>query len=287
MTNTLAAAQAFLVAAVFVIAAASKLRPGSAQIAAAETPLARSVPADILASAWSALAVLELALASAVLLPVSSRIGLAASAALLAIFTGYQVWIARVAPGAPCGCFGAKAGEAASRWTVIRAGSLAIVAAAGAAIGGTSGAGMSAVIGAVGLAGAEGLALASFSPSSRERALTLIRTRRFVRDCATTRVPLEVTLAALRRSDSWQRWLPHLSAAWEVRDHWRLGCWRFVSFDAQYQGRAAFAVFAARVLEKDPAVRVALVDVESDLVLASEGSAESVNAPARSAALAS
>jgi hypothetical protein len=96
------------------------------------------------------------------------------------------------------------------------------------------------------------------------------------------RVPLEVTLAMLRRSEAWHRWLPHLTNAEEVRDQWRAGCWRFISFNGDFQGRPAIAVFAARVGDNRPEIRVAFVDQDSDVILASEGSAGLVGATALS-----
>jgi hypothetical protein len=113
------------------------------------------------------------------------------------------------------------------------------------------------------------LILAALSPSIRKAMVRSLRLRTPA-DCATAVVPFEVTLAALRRSDVWQRWSPHLESA-SVRERWRSGCWRFVSFDARHQGQPAVAVFAVRVAFKDPAIRIAVVDEESDVVLASEG----------------
>jgi hypothetical protein len=202
LTNTLAAAQAFLVATVFVIAGTSKLRLGSARFAVTETPLARSLPPSILPALSAALGAFELGLAGAGFLPASSRIGLAASAALLTVFTGYQIWMTRVAPGAPCGCFGAHAREAASRLTILRTSLLAIAATGGAAAGGTSGTSLPVVAAAVALAGVEGLVLALLSANTRDRALALIRRQQLVPDCTTIRVPLEVTLAALQQANS-------------------------------------------------------------------------------------
>lgn len=272
LTNTFSAAQAFLVSAVFLVAGGSKLWTRSAKLVEAETPLTRFLPPRVVPGVWGTLGALELGLAAAVVVPTTSQISLAVSAGLLMFFAALQSWIASVTPGAPCGCFGARAEEAVSKWTILRTGLLAVAAVGGAVTGGTSGADSSDVLRAIALASVEGVLLASCSATLRERALASIRSRQLVRDCATIRVPLEVTLAALRGSDAWGRWLPHLSEAEEVRDHWRSGCWRFVSFDADYQGRTAVAVFAARVLDRHPEIRVALVDGESDVVLASEGS---------------
>lgn len=276
LTHALASAQAFLVCAVFIVAGSSKLLPGSIGLADVQTPLTRSLPASLVPAAWGALGVLELALALTGLVPISSQISLAASASLLTLFTSYQIWIARVGPGAPCGCFGAHLRETASAWTILRTGLLAVAAAGGAVLGGTSGTDRSALFLAGALAIAEGLLLASLSVSVRGRALALIRGSG--QDCATVRVPLEVTLAALRRSEAWHRCLPNLANAEEVRDQWRAGCWRFISFNADFQGRAAIAVFAARVGDNRPEIRVAFVDQDSDVILASEESAGLVGA---------
>lgn len=257
-------AQAILVSAVFLVAGSSKLQAGSAQLAGVATMLKRFLPTSVVPTGWGTLGALELALAGAALVPASSRFGLAASAGLLAIFVSYQVWIARAAPGTPCGCFGARTREVTSGATILRTGLLSVAAATGAVIGGTSGANPLSLMIGMAFAIAEGVALALLTMRP-QAALASIR-RGQEQDCATVRVPLDVTLAVLRRSDAWRRWRSHLSDAGEIRDQWRSGCWRFVSFNADYHGRAAVAVFAARVGDRRSDVRVALVDRESDVV---------------------
>lgn len=272
LMHGLAVAQAILVSVVFLVAGSSKLRvAGSSQLGDSAAMLRRLVPGSVVPLALGALGAIELALAGTGLVPISSRFSLAASAGLLTVFTGYQIWTVRVAPGTPCGCFGARTREAASRWTILRTGLLALAAAGGAALGGTSGANAVSLVLGLALAIAEAAALATFTENRSKRVLASIR--KHDQDCATVRVPLETTLTVLRQSDAWRSWRRHLSDAEEIRDQWRSGCWRFVSFNADYHGRAAVAVFAARVGDKRSDVRAALVDRDSDVVLASAESA--------------
>jgi hypothetical protein len=283
LTTTFAAAQALLVTAVLAFAGASKLSLREGLDVGAEKPLERFLP-NMLAVAWIALGVLELALAPIALVPTLSRIGLVLASALFCAFVGYQMWALRAAPGAPCGCFGSRLHDPISRMTILRTGLLAIAAATGAAAGGTSVLTSSSVPGAVGLAFIELGVLALLVPSTREQAVRTIRLRRDGADCATAKVPIEVTLAALQHSDIWHRWSPHLDTQ-NIRDRWRSGCWRFISYDANHRGRRAVAVFAVRVAYRDPIIRIALVDVESDVVLASDGDSGAVPAVAVAAVL--
>jgi hypothetical protein len=88
---------AFLVAS----AALKLVRPAGA----AEALQAARLPRGLAAPAARAVAVLELAVASA-LLAVPGGAALGAAAALLVVFSGFLAYLAVRRPGTPCGCLG-------------------------------------------------------------------------------------------------------------------------------------------------------------------------------------
>ena len=78
-------------------------------------------------------------------------------------------------------------------------------------------------------------------------------------DCESRQVPLEETLAALRRSTLWPAAAPYLRAG-RPEDHWREGCWRFLTYPAMRDGQALTAVFAVRLDWNEQLYQGTLVD---------------------------
>ncbi|GAB4335318.1 MAG: hypothetical protein Kow0010_22720 [Dehalococcoidia bacterium] len=50
-------------------------------------------------------------------------------------------------------------------------------------------------------------------------------------------------------------------------DHWRDGCWRFLTYDARYNGRSAIAVFAVSLKTRPDPLQAAIVDAEQNELL--------------------
>jgi hypothetical protein len=72
-------------------------------------------------------------------------------------------------------------------------------------------------------------------------------------------VPVRRTLATLRRSSQWTYYAALISA--EVpADVWRELCWRYVVFQAEYEGQPAEVIFAVFLRRRRPAIHTALVD---------------------------
>ena len=58
-------------------------------------------------------------------------------------------------------------------------------------------------------------------------------------------------------------------------DVWREGCWRFVVYPGYARGRPVDIVFAVYLQPRRPAVRVAVLDADTDEVLGPTGTRES------------
>jgi len=84
-------------------------------------------------------------------------------------------------------------------------------------------------------------------------------------ECATARVPLSKSLQQLRRSAAFQATAGFLKS--DLSDHWRDGCWRFLCFEAEYEGRKATAVFAIQTMDRPQKVRAAIVDEARGTIL--------------------
>lgn len=83
--------------------------------------------------------------------------------------------------------------------------------------------------------------------------------------CATARVPVEDSLAALTSSVAFRRMRGVLTAATPA-DDWRDGCWRFFAFAADNHSPGALAVFAVPILKSRVRVRAAIVAAEGEQV---------------------
>lgn len=92
--------------------------------------------------------------------------------------------------------------------------------------------------------------------------------------CELRRLPVGRTMTALHASSQWRRFAGQISAA-APSDVWREGCWRFVVYPALARGRRVDIVFAVYLQPRRPAVRVAVLDADTDEVLGSTGTRES------------
>ena len=104
--------------------------------------------------------------------------------------------------------------------------------------------------------------IASLSPEIGE---ILVRLG-YSEPCELRRLPVGRTLTALHASAQWRRYAGQVSAA-APDDVWREGCWRFVVYPGSSRGRRVDIVFAIYLQTRRPAIRVAVLDADTDEVL--------------------
>ena len=82
------------------------------------------------------------------------------------------------------------------------------------------------------------------------------------------------TMTALHASSVWRKYAGQISAA-TLSDVWREGCWRFVVYPGSARGRRVDIVFAVYLQSRRPAIRAAVLDADTDMVLGPAGTRES------------
>jgi hypothetical protein len=222
--------------------------------------------------AWAAVAAAELGVGALVLAGLLVPVPEVAAAVLLAGAALVAGWGVRHAPGAPCGCLGARSRTTVSPRTVVRAGSLSALAAI-AAVGGEAWTALLHEPWALAAAAAAGAALAWLSPERGQAVTSLrgaagLRARR-LRDAACTHrsIPVDRTVARLRGTEVWRRASPYLAAD-APSEHWEEGCWRLMCYPAVYEGESATAVFAVHLGPWQRPRTVAFVNEDEQRVLA-------------------
>jgi hypothetical protein len=255
-----------LLATVLLLAASTKLGNRFDRATATSTAFAQFVPEGAAVGAWRVLAVLEAAVGVGLLTFPASRLPAAVAAFMLLAASGYALLALKKAPDRPCGCFGAATGESVTALTAARALLLAATATTLATIGGrwTSAA---AVRWWALAAGVEALALVTISPDVLASAGSLVRRR--MPSCLTSYAPLETCKLLLARSGVWERLGPMLDGA-ELADHWRDGCWSFLSFRTSWNEEHATAVFAIRLPPGPRRIRATVLDDRTGRVLAQD-----------------
>lgn len=221
----------------------------------------------------------ELVVGFLLLLPFGRWWTIRLATAMAVGFLIYLVVSYKVAPGRPCACLGTR--ETPISWqTIGRAGLLVVLS----IIGWTAQYYWLTMVRtepwSLGIVVIEALVFIGFSPELREP----LRTSQLVQQgqvtfqpeqsCATLTVPLSDTMDYLRTSASFREFAPFIST--DMIDHWREGCWRFVSFTAEFKGQTATAIFAVPILAQLEQVRAALVNDDGTvLVTAGPSAAES------------
>ncbi len=193
---------------------------------------------------------------------------------LAAAFVVYVLFSLKAAPSRPCGCLGGH--EAPTSWrTLTRAGLLL-----GLTVSSWSAQNywLTAVMANPGLLGLVGIEALLFVGLSPELGLSRIKLPASMNwpsqpqaelDCAMAAVPMSETLEQLRRSDPFRALTGFLKS--DVLESWRDGCWRFLCFEAEYEGHKTTAVFAVPVLRQPHRVRAAIIDHAEDEVLLTLG----------------
>jgi len=218
--------------------------------------------------------VTELTVGLLLLLPPYHQWEMGLASGVAAAFVVYVLFSLKAAPGRPCGCLGGHETTISGR-TLARAGLVLMLA----LVGWTAQHfWLTAIVTnpwLLGLVGVETLLLAALSPElgwSRIKPLAHMNRRlqpQAELDCAVASAPMSETWEQLRLSDSFQSLTRYLKS--DVLESWRDGCWRFLCFEAEYEGRKATAVFAVPVLRQPHRVRAAIVDHVEDEVLLTLG----------------
>lgn len=93
--------------------------------------------------------------------------------------------------------------------------------------------------------------------------------------CELRRLPVGRTMAALRASSQWRKYASQVSTA-DPADVWREGCWRFVVYPGVVRGHRVDIIFAVYLQARRPVIRAAVLDAETDEILGTDGTRESV-----------
>lgn len=190
------------------------------------------------------------------------------TAAVFAGSTAVLLLVRRRDPEAGCGCFGGLSREPIGWRTLTRAGLLSAAALATLGLAPTGwGVLTSFTWSHTAVLGVELLVLAALSPELRVLAARILRRE----PCELRRYSLRQARHRLHRSEVWRTNRPTLLSE-EPDDQWRHGCWRFLRNDGLRYGRRVDVVFAVRAGgNRNTAVRAAVVDRQSQTVLASYG----------------
>ncbi len=88
----------------------------------------------------------------------------------------------------------------------------------------------------------------------------------YTEPCELRRLPVGRTMSALHASSQWRKYASQVSTT-EPADVWREGCWRFAVYPGIVRGRRVDIVFAVYLQARRPAIRVAVLDADTDEVL--------------------
>jgi hypothetical protein len=167
-------------------------------------------------------------------------------------------------PDAGCGCFGELSVTPVGNRTIARSAVLAVAAIAtvGQAPLRMPESGQLAAVWIVAVV-AELLLLAALSPELGEAMARL----GYSEPCEVRRISVDRTLAALASSAPWRRYADLVTEP-APADIWREGCWRYLVYPGESEGRPVDLVFAVSLRSRRPQVQVAVLDAVTDEVLA-------------------
>ena len=178
---------------------------------------------------------------------------------LFLVATSALIELRAARPDANCGCFGdfstaPVSGRTLARSALLAAAALSTMWLRDIRLPGTVGAALQ----LLGILAVELLVIGALSPEIGEALIRL----GYSEPCELRAVPVKRTLTALRRSKLWRRYAGQIVAE-APADVWRELCWRYVVFQAEYDGRPAEVVFAVFLRRRRPAIRAALVDASN------------------------
>lgn len=258
-----AALQALVVGLIFAWAGLWKVASPAARELAAQSALSKIMrtPRMTLA-AHLAVGVGELVVALLLLASPWYGLGMRVATVFTLGFLGYLALAWRIAPEKPCACMGGGA-TPLSRRSLIRAATLFVLTLIG---WGAREYWASALLAAPWIAlviAAEVFVLWLLSPEfnypgvKMEQRLIRMARLRLNPTCAGVALDWDATERSLRNTKPFQQLAPLLS---EVTDHWREGCWSFISFAASFEDRPLTAVFAIPALFDSREVSAAVID---------------------------
>lgn len=212
---------------------------------------------------------IEITVAIVLLLPPLVSWEIPVATVLTASFVLYLLLAITIVPDKPCGCFGGP--EATVSWrSVLRAFYLLVMSMVGWDAEQFWGTAFVTNPWTIGVLMVEVALVVWLSPEFLplfHRAPVKRPESKLNPDCATAGVPLSETLRQLRASAPFRELSSYLRS--DLVEHWREGCWRFLSFQAQYRGHEATVVFAVRVdgTPSEELVRAALVEETNNTTL--------------------
>lgn len=278
-----AALQALVVGLIFAWAGLWKVASPEARRLAVQSALGKILPTPGLAVAAHLLVGAgEIAVAVLLLASPWHWFGMRVATVFTVGFIGYLALAWRIAPEQPCACMGGRATRI-SRRSVVRAVLLLLLTLIG---WGTRQFWASALVAAPWVALiilVEVTLLWLVSPefgwqgARFEQRLIKAAWRRFDPPCAEVALDWDTVERRLRDTPPYQQLAPSLST---ITDHWREGCWGFVSYAANYENRPATAVFAIPTRFDARDVSAAVVDDGSNATVLSLPSARGTVPPA-------
>jgi hypothetical protein len=251
-----ASLQIIVLAAILASAGVFKMSIRDPRGLASDIFLLRELPESVGVLIWRCLGAIEASLAI-VLIIVPGSLPRAVAAAFFVAAALYGFAARRFAPGSACGCLGSH--ERVSWRTPLRAGLLA-------------GASALALKYPTSLASVRSLTAVGVEAAAVEVCLLLLlfseiqvipRVRREAHrqrrsSCLTSRYSVNWVIRRLTKTQPWREFEPALMSK-APTDHWRDGCWRFVTYGAMERGLPATAVFAIRLPPGKRQFRGALV----------------------------
>lgn len=193
------------------------------------------------------------------------------------MFMVYLLFSMKVAPDRPCACVGGR--ETAISWrTLLRAGLVLVLSIAGWAAEHFWLIAIVASPWSLSLVAVEAFLFVGLSPEVGWTWIKGVAPEDRVHqvqiepDCAIAPVPLSETMKQLQGSGPFQEISGLLTS--KLLEHWREGCWRFLCFEAKYEGCKATAVFAVPILLQPHRVRAVIVNEANNTVLLRVGPSE-------------
>lgn len=265
-----AALQALVIGLLFAWAGFWKVAVPEARRLAVKSALGKILPTPRLTVAVHLLVgVGELAVAVLLLVTPWYGPGMRVATVFTLGFLGYLALAWRIAPEKPCACMGGRATRI-SRRSVLRASVLFVLTLIGWGAREYWAGALLAVPWVAAILAVEVAALWLLSPefgwpgARLERRLLRVARQRLNPTCAEVPLDWDIMERNLRMTAPFQRLASSLSA---ITDHWREGCWSFMSYAASYEDRPATAVFAIPTRFNAHDVSAAVVDDGSNTIV--------------------
>ncbi len=228
----------------------------------------------ILEILFRSLGIIELLIGLSLVLPPHFRWENVAASVLALGFVVYLVISFKVAPDKPCGCMGNR-GKPISWRTLVRAGYFLLLTLIGWLF--TSRFWYTSLSDHYWLAFMALLEVGIFMTLSSELdwiwvqilKIPLLRTLAFTLigqvDCTSKKVSLLEIISRLNNSQVFLIYKKIIKS--DLIEHWRNGCWYFLSYSVMYQGHQAVIVFSVPIKDRPNWVRAAIFNEKEDLVL--------------------